>query len=299
MFGVLNIHKPPDVTSRDVVNVVQRAIRPIKTGHAGTLDPMATGVLLVCVGKATKLISLLQQSPKVYEADFILGQTSDTDDSTGTILQIDGDSSRPTEGQVRDTAGRFVGKIEQVPPAYSAVKVAGRRAYTKARRGEEFTLAAKQVVVHDLEVTHFSWPQLTVRITCGSGTYIRSIARDLGKELGCGGLMSRLVRTRIGSFDLNKAVTPEQITQDGVAAHLVDPIGIVDRLPRYKCTDSDQQLISSGRRIPFCPAQLVSSPPNADADQPTALVSEGGESLLALAELQLENGTIQPRTVFC
>ena len=186
MFGVLNLNKPPGVTSRDVVNVVQRIVKPIKVGHAGTLDPMATGVLLVCVGPATRLISLLQQAPKNYVAEFRLGERSDTDDSTGTVSVQEASASSVTMSQLETTLQSFVGSFDQVPPVFSAVKVQGQRAYAKARRGEDVQLLAKRVTVYAIDLLDFSWPVVSLRIRCGSGTYIRSIARDLGEKLGCG-----------------------------------------------------------------------------------------------------------------
>lgn len=297
MFGVLNLHKPDGVTSRDVVNVVQRRIRPVKTGHAGTLDPMATGVLLVCVGKATKLISLLQQSPKTYEADFDFGVRSDTDDSTGEIEEVAITTQPPDESILQQVISDFVGTIEQVPPAYSAVKVDGRRAYTKARRGDSFELRAKQVSVHSIDLIRFEWPRATFRIVCGSGTYIRSIARDMGKSLGCGGLMSRLVRTQIGQFSLDHAVSPDRIETDGVAPHLVSPTEIVSDLPHFRCSEHDVKLIATGRAVTVSSAALTDEIRNSGAAQVAILTSDGSQ-LLALGEFDSRQQTIQPRTVF-
>lgn len=298
MLGILNLNKPQGVTSRDVVNVVQRLIRPVRVGHAGTLDPLATGVLLVCVGKATKLISLLQQQPKVYEAEFVLGQQSDTDDSTGQVEIVDLTGEPPTEDEVREALQAFVGTIEQVPPAFSAVKVNGERAYARARRGEGVRLRAKSVTIHDIELTSFQWPRLSVRIRCGSGTYIRSIARDLGAALGCGGLMSALTRTGIGTFSMDKGIVPDALTADNLPLHLLNPIHVVDGLPRYRCTPTDEAAVAIGRRVSVQAGRWSSRPAAAeDANETIALISDDESRLLALGQPQSGLQQLQPRTV--
>ncbi|MEJ7590958.1 MAG: tRNA pseudouridine(55) synthase TruB [Planctomycetaceae bacterium] len=187
LFGVLNVYKPADVTSRDVVNTVQRLIRPTKCGHAGTLDPMATGVLLIGIGPATRLITMLQDGAKTYVAEFVLGQTSDTDDSTGKVEHLPTPIELPTGEVINARLQSMTGVVSQVPPVFSAVHVDGQRAYDLARRGEAVELAAKNVEIHSIRLLNYEWPRLELEIICGSGTYIRSIARDLGKTLGCGG----------------------------------------------------------------------------------------------------------------
>ena len=296
MFGVLNLDKPADITSRDVVNSVQRIVRPAKVGHAGTLDPMATGVLLVCVGGATRLISLLQQSTKTYLAEFTLGQTSDTDDSTGTVTDGPADQNAVSEEELKKALQLFVGHIEQVPPAYSAVKVRGQRAYTKARRGEDVVLKAKTVTVHRIVLLSFEWPHMTVEIECGSGTYIRSIARDLGQQLGCGALMSRLQRTRIGEFGLETAATPDSLSADNLADLLVDPLRIVAHLPQYRCDGNDEQDLRRGRSLKLDMTRLH----NAENDElkQVAITSPDSHQLLAMAEFVEEKNHLQPRMVF-
>jgi tRNA pseudouridine55 synthase len=299
MFGVLNLNKPAGVTSRDVVNVVQRLVKPTKVGHAGTLDPMATGVLLVCVGGATRLISLLQRSSKTYVAGFRLGQRSDTDDSTGTVTEVPCDGNVPSEQQLRDVLCTFVGNIEQVPPAFSAVKVNGQRAYAKARRGEAVELKAKSVQVFTIDVLDYSWPNLTLQIECGSGTYIRSIARDLGELLGCGGLMTSLERTAIGEFPVTAAIAPDSLAVDSIGDVMTDPLRIVAGLPTYRCGDGDEGLVRIGRQLLICESMLH-APDGTNVTQASevAIVSADGKRLLALGELNRQNAAIQPRTVF-
>lgn len=297
MFGVLNLNKPVGKTSRDAVNVVQRIVKPAKVGHAGTLDPMATGVLLVCVGSATRLISLLQQAPKTYVAQFRLGETSDTDDSTGEVEKVTG-VQRPDRSELEDVLASFVGKIEQVPPTFSAVKVKGQRAYAKARRGEEVLLSAKSVEVYTIDLLEYSWPELTVVVHCGSGTYIRSIARDLGSQLGCGGLMSALERTAIGDFILKKAVSPDDLTADNLSEHMTDAIHIVSHLPKYRCSADDVALLKTGRMLSAVTERIETSQQMDSTEQSVALVSHDGARLLAMGEFQGNRSQIQPRAVF-
>jgi tRNA pseudouridine55 synthase len=200
MNGLLVIDKPGGMTSRDVVNRVQRWFpRKTKIGHTGTLDPLATGVLVLCVGSATKLADRVQAMGKTYRTRILLGATSDTDDADGNVTPVPG-VVPPTEGRIRELLPSFVGRIEQVPPSYSALKVKGARAHELARGGEPVTLAARPVDVYAVTLLGHEWPHLDLEIDCGKGTYIRAIARDLGANLGCGALVQTLRRTRVGPF---------------------------------------------------------------------------------------------------
>jgi tRNA pseudouridine55 synthase len=198
--GLLVIDKPGGMTSRDAVNRVQRWFpRGTKIGHTGTLDPLATGVLVVCVGQATRLADRVQAMGKSYASRFRLGATSDSDDADGTVTEVP-NASPATREQIDAAMTRFAGVIEQLPPAVSALKVGGRRAHDIARRGEEVALAPRPVRIDAVRVLRYEWPFLDVEVDCGKGTYIRSIARDLGAALGCGGLVQTLRRTRVGPF---------------------------------------------------------------------------------------------------
>ena len=207
--GLLVLDKPSGITSRDAVDRAAKWFpRKTRIGHAGTLDPLATGVLVLGIGQATRLIEYVQAMPKVYETRIVLGATSDTDDADGTI-RIN-EAARPVEdGALREAIARFVGEIEQIPPAYSAAHVAGRRAHQLARRGLEVILAPRRVRIDRIDVRDFTWPTLDLEVHCGKGTYIRSIARDLGAALGVGGYVAELRRTRIGTFRLEDAITLE------------------------------------------------------------------------------------------
>lgn len=209
MNGLLVIDKPAGLTSRDVVNRVQRWLpRKTKIGHTGTLDPLATGVLVVCVGAATRLADYVQAMGKTYVSRFRLGATSTTDDADGVITETP-NAIPPTRDQIDSALSSFVGTIEQVPPSFSALKVEGRRAHDLARMGAEVPLVARTVRIDAIRVLAYDWPFLDVDIECGKGTYVRSIARDLGAKLGVGGLVQTLRRTRVGPFAAEQGVSPD------------------------------------------------------------------------------------------
>jgi tRNA pseudouridine55 synthase len=248
VFGILNLNKPASWTSRDVVNRVQRLAGRVKAGHAGTLDPLATGVLVVCVGPATRLIEYIQRMPKRYRGTFLLGRTSDTEDIEGQVCPLEG-AAEPSIQQLEAVLPRFVGEMEQVPPAYSALKVQGRRAYALARGGHNVSLQPRKIVIHQLRLVHYQYPEFTLEIGCGSGTYIRSLGRDVATELGTGAVMSALVRTAIGPLELDDAVELETLTQANLSTKLLSPlIGLTD-LPRITITPEEQQRLAQGLTI--------------------------------------------------
>jgi tRNA pseudouridine55 synthase len=298
----LNLNKPTDITSRDAVNRIQRLIRPVKCGHAGTLDPMATGVLLVCVGQATRMVSLLQELPKTYVSRFQLAVTSDTDDSSGKMTPANPPVVPLSEVEVRRALSAQTGIIPQVPPLYSAVHVDGQRAYRLARAGKTPVLKPKPVVIHELELMRYEWPYLDLRIVCGSGTYIRSIARDLGKDLGCGGLMTALRRTAIGGFNLETAVDPDFATVDAVASCVIPAVTIVSHLPQHRCSSAQADDVGTGKPIPLPEdlQTLTSDKPSDASAARIALLSHDGTQLLSLAEIRVRDGQqmLQPRCVF-
>jgi cobalt-precorrin-5B (C1)-methyltransferase len=198
--GLLVIDKPAGLTSREAVNRAQGWFpRRTRLGHTGTLDPLASGVLVLAVGQATRLAEYVQRMDKTYRTSIRLGATSDTHDAEGTITPRDTDGP-PERGQVEDVLRAFVGQIEQVPPEYSAAKLSGRRAYDLARKGSEVVLAPRPVQVHAIEIIRYDYPILELEVRCGKGTYIRSLARDIGARLGCGGYVQALRRTRVGPF---------------------------------------------------------------------------------------------------
>jgi tRNA pseudouridine55 synthase len=217
MNGLLVIDKPGGMTSRDVVNRVQKWFpRKTKLGHTGTLDPLATGILVLCVGSATRLADTVQAMGKTYRTRILLGHRSDTDDADGTLIPVVG-AVPPDESAIRAAIPKFVGVLSQVPPAYSALKVEGQRAHHLARSGADVNLSARPVTVYHIDLLGYVWPYLDLEIDCGKGTYIRSIARDLGEALGVGGLVQTLRRTQVGPFTVEQGIglnhDPKLVTQ--------------------------------------------------------------------------------------
>jgi len=219
--GVLVVDKPPGLTSAAVCAIVRRATGGAKIGHAGSLDPMATGVLVLCLGRATKSVPVIMGGEKEYEAEIDLSGVSSTDDAEGRIEPIDVPAPASRE-DVEAALRRFVGRIEQRPPRISSVSVGGRRAHEMARRGVEVDLAARMVTVHSIDLLAYDFPRLRIDVRSGKGVYIRSIARDLGAALGTGGYLTALRRTRVGPYrvedardldELHAGVRPEDLLE--------------------------------------------------------------------------------------
>jgi tRNA pseudouridine55 synthase len=247
--GLLVVDKPSGMTSRDVVNRAARWFPPrTRLGHTGTLDPLATGVLVLCIGAATRLTEYIQRMGKIYEAGILLGFRSDTDDADGTVTPVAGVTA-PTQDQLDVALRPFIGRIAQVPPVYSAAKVAGRRAYKLARRAEAVDLAPRQVEIGRIDIERYAFPHLRLEVHCGKGTYIRSLARDLGQSLGCGAIIESLRRTSVGCFTTDQAVgldaEPEQ-----VHAHLLPPASAVEGLPPVTLQAKVLDELRQGKRVP-------------------------------------------------
>lgn len=204
LSGILVLDKPLRMTSMTAVSIVRRSGGGIKTGHAGTLDPLASGVLVIAMGAATKFIDQLMNTDKRYESTIDLSAFTTTDDLEGERSEIE-TASPPNEVQVRDALKNFVGTIMQQPPAFSAVKIDGKRSYKLARQGNAVQAAARQVIVHGLELVRYAWPIVELRIHCAKGFYVRSLARDLGGALGTGGHCTAIRRTAVGPFTLAMA----------------------------------------------------------------------------------------------
>lgn len=205
-FGLLNVNKPVGPTSHDVVDAVRRGTGERKVGHGGTLDPLAGGVLVLALGSATRLLEYLAASEKEYLATVTLGLITDTGDAEGEVIEQQALPPNLRREEVEAVLNRFRGPIEQVPPAYSALKVKGKAAHYRARAGETLELTPRQVVIEELTLLGFAPPMLTLRVRCSAGTYIRSLARDIGTALGCGAMLSALTRTASGHFRLEDAV---------------------------------------------------------------------------------------------
>jgi tRNA pseudouridine55 synthase len=209
---VLLVDKPKHWTSFDVVNKIRNAIKPtkMKVGHAGTLDPLATGLLIICTGKLTKQIDTFQAEEKEYTGTITLGATTPSYDLE-TAIDEEFDTKGITEEMIQAAAASFIGDIEQIPPAHSAIKVDGERVYEKARRGEEVTMKKRNVSIRLFEVNTAAFPIISFKVICSKGTYIRSLAHDLGAKLGCGGHLSELRRTGSGNFRVENAWQLEEL----------------------------------------------------------------------------------------
>ncbi len=229
--GLVLLDKPGGITSHDVVDEVRKIIRQKRVGHTGILDPAATGLMVMLLGKGTLFSSHLTGSDKRYTALIEFGRATDTYDIEGeTTKQADPGSM--TEEQFKDACSGFIGKIRQIIPAYSAVKVNGKRMYKSAREGEEVPVKHKDVEIYDIDIISFDWPEVTILIKCGSGTYVRSLAHELGEKLGIGAYLKKLVRTSVGNFSLKQALHLEDLKQsfdEGLIMNVVKPL--VEALP--------------------------------------------------------------------
>lgn len=206
--GIINIYKEPGFTSSDVVAKMRGICRQKKVGHTGTLDPAATGVLPICLGTGTKLCDMLTDRDKEYVAELLLGVSTDTQDTTGKILEEKPVLADPEE--IRRAVMSFLGEYDQIPPMYSALKVNGKKLYELAREGKEIPRQARRITIYELEILEIRVPVVTMRVVCSKGTYIRTLCHDIGEKLGCGGAMQKLERTRVGAFFKENAVTLAQ-----------------------------------------------------------------------------------------
>ena len=296
MDGVLNVRKTAGPTSHDVVDEVRSVFRQRRVGHAGTLDPMATGVLVVCLGKATRVVEYLMGAPKEYHAQITLGRSTDTQDSTGETI-AEADASGVEIELLKSTASQFVGEIEQVPPMVSAVKHKGKPLHQLARRGESVERKPRKVVIYSLEVVAFepgSRPRGEMLVTCSSGTYIRTLCADIGQVLGCGAHMSALERTGVGRFRVEDSVTVAQLN-DAAGENSLDEyvIGIsyaLSDMPAISLDEDDTKAVLRGKPVVAADA--------ADVAAPVRLLSAKGE-LIALGVPGCRDGraVIQPRKV--
>jgi len=213
--GIINVDKPTGMTSHDVVNIVRRKLNMRRVGHAGTLDPLATGVLIVLIGKSTKLFDKFSSFDKAYEATLMLGVTTHTADIQGKVLR-----QMPyadiTRGQVEDAFQKFVGEIDQVPPMVSAVKVNGKRLYQLARKGLEVAREPRRIKIDSLNLLNFSLPHVSFSVACSKGTYIRKLGEDIGELLGCGGCISQIKRTKVGPFGIETSIALELVDESHI-----------------------------------------------------------------------------------
>lgn len=221
LHGLLVVDKPLGLSSMDVVRVVRRAAGHCKTGHAGTLDPLATGVLICCLGCATRRVDELMGMTKVYETTVDLSAFTSTDDAEGERQEV-GVARQPAATEIRTALDVLTGTIEQTPPAYSAIKVGGQRAYKLARKGDDLVLPSRFVRIDAIEMIGYDWPLLRIVVTCGKGTYIRSLARQIGGLLGTGGHLTALRRTAVGPYTIDRAVKLDDVLSPLMPEHLTE-----------------------------------------------------------------------------
>ncbi len=251
-FGLLNVDKPAGLTSHDVVEIVRRGSRVRKVGHAGTLDPIASGVLVLCLGPATRLSEYVMLSPKRYRATICLGATTSTYDTEGEITARH-DLGTLDASRIEAALSDFRGEIQQIPPMYSAIKQGGRRLYKMARAGQEVEREARPVTIHDLRLAAVDLPQITLDVRCSPGTYIRSLAHDLGQALGVGGYLSGLVREASGGFRREAAVPLDTLRDALVAGNwrqfvLPPELAVVD-WPVVNVEDEDVRRMQNGNPV--------------------------------------------------
>ncbi|HTR19577.1 MAG TPA: tRNA pseudouridine(55) synthase TruB [Gemmatimonadales bacterium] len=279
---MLPVAKPVGPTSHDVVDQVRRVLGIRRVGHLGTLDPFAQGLLVLVIGRATRLAPYAAGWAKTYTGTIRLGTVTDTDDPTGAVLQTSEAWRELDRAAVEGTLRQFTGRIAQRPPAHSAVSVGGERAYRRARRGEAVTLAERPVEIRELALLEFAPPDVRFRAEVGAGTYLRSLARDVGERLGCGAHLAALVRTAAGPFTLADARSPESVT----AADVRDAAVLVQDLPRRDLDALQREAVVHGRPLP---------------DQGSGTRDEGRVALFADGELvavaEREGATLKPRVV--
>ncbi|WP_321002639.1 tRNA pseudouridine(55) synthase TruB [Eisenbergiella porci] len=265
--GILNVYKEAGFTSHDVVAKLRGICRQKKIGHTGTLDPEAVGVLPVCLGSGTKLCDMLTDKSKEYEAVLLLGQVTDTQDVTGTVLEEH--EVTADEEQAVEAIRSFVGAYEQIPPMYSALKVNGKRLYELARAGKEVERKGRPVEIHSIEILSVSLQEITFRVACSKGTYIRTLCHDIGQKLGCGGTMKSLKRTRVGIFTIDGALKLSQLEELAAQGRLEEKVIPVEamftELPALTVKDAFARLIENGNA--FYPGQAEENVRTPDGGQ--------------------------------
>jgi tRNA pseudouridine55 synthase len=290
--GILLLDKPEGLTSFEVVRRVRRALKLRKIGHLGTLDPFATGLLPLCLKEATKLVHYLMPEPKTYRAVVRLGVTTDTQDLTGR--EVARSEIWPTPAEVRRAAAGFEGELMQTPPMYSALHYQGRRLYQLARRGEVVALTPRRVMVHRLLVEAIELPRVTLTVTCSQGTYVRTLAHDLGAALGCGGHLAALRRLKVGAFRVEDALTLDALNEMSpaeLAARIIPMSRCLTGMKRVTVAPEEARLMRQGRPLAW------SAPDLTPGEQVQVLA---GQELAAVARVQGKPGQmlLSPARVF-
>lgn len=301
--GVLLLDKPAGPTSHDVVDRARAALDTRKVGHTGTLDPFASGLLILCAGRATRLSEYFHLPSKSYRAVLRLGVETETHDPEGEPVSESEAWRRVDEDDLRRALEAHTGRLRQVPPAYSAVSVDGRRAHRAARDGEEVELEARTVEVHELALDAFRPPE--VRLTCrvSTGTYVRALARDVGRALGCGAHLRELRRTAVGPFGVDRAMGWDDLTRagwrpaaEGAEPAWLPPAEALPWLPSRALSDAEADRVRHGGRVPRGEVRPAPSPPEDGGDEPPPVLLVHGDRLMAVAEAA--DDELQPRKVW-
>ena len=303
MDGIFNIYKEKGFTSHDVVAIVRRTIHMKKVGHTGTLDPDAEGVLPVCVGKATKLSDVIMDGRKSYRAMLRLGITTTTEDASGEVLETK--AVVFDEEKIRAAVAAFIGRLEQVPPMYSAVKVNGKKLYELAREGKEIARKARTIEVYDIRIRRFLPPdRVEMDIDCSKGTYIRTLCHDIGEKLGCGGCMESLLRTRVSSFTLKdslKLPEIEKLQESGKIEQILMPVDAV--FMQYPCVsilEEQEKILRNGN--PFRVREMQNLLPEGqnvdELEKDRIRVYNTGGQFCAIYEYREEKGMFFPVKMF-
>ena len=289
--GILNINKPTGMTSHDVVAKVRKLLKQKRVGHAGTLDPAASGILPICVGQGTRVAEYLSESGKAYTADILFGIVTDTYDAEGTVVRT-GNTENLMLEQIQEALPSFLGPQMQMPPRYSAIKLQGQPAYKRVRAGEEVTLEPRPIVLTQLTILAWQPPKLTLAIECSKGTYIRSLAYDLGERLGCGAHLVGLIRTRSGPFSLTDSITLDQLAEaaenGNVEQYLHPSDSVLQQYPAIMLDAPTTERVLHGNHFPY----------DIEIQTELARVYDTNGRFVAIAQWDMERGMWQPTKVF-
>lgn len=302
MDGVINVLKPPGMTSHDVVSFMRRVTGIKKCGHTGTLDPGATGVLPICIGKATRLARFVTEGDKIYRAELVLGVTTTSQDSFGEIIETK-DASTISQKQTWDVMSAFIREIEQTPPMASAIKVDGKRLYELERMGKTIEVPTRVVNIYEISlINSWDWlkphPRVLFDVTCSKGTYVRTLCSDIGKALGCGAYMSFLLRTKVASFELDNSITLENIVKLAERKQLESAVipmhRVVQHFPCVEIIPTAQKAVTSGATLYPAGIRSVSQ----DVMPGDLVRIQIGNQLLGVYKAQIDNEKPQSRIIY-
>jgi tRNA pseudouridine55 synthase len=292
IHGVISVIKPKGITSRTVVDKVIQCTGTRKMGHTGTLDPLAVGVLVICIGDGTKLVEILQDQKKRYVGTFHFGKRSDTEDIDGEVEELT-DPPIPDVAVLQETLDDFRGPIMQTPPAYSAVKVKGKRSYDLARKGIQVELKARPVTIHALELLSYEYPEFKLDIECSSGTYIRSLGRDIAQRLNTEAVMTSLERTQSGSFSIDQSVPLEKLSADSFDEYLLPIASALNYLPRIQICEEEVKELQNGIQIEVTSERIQANQQTDSSEEMLLAVNSSGLACSLLEKNRQGNWVIK------